>query len=246
MKYCIISDIHGNFEALKKTLEWIKKNETIDGYICCGDIVGYGARPNECIELIQGIGKCIVVPGNHEWASLDQREKEFFNPFARHAIEWTEKELTGENKSWIKSLDITYKNEKFMVVHGSPQDPINEYVSEGDTFVRNLPLINPNLCFIGHTHITMYFSMDDKGAMKSGLLSDGERLSINQANKYLLNCGSVGQPRDKDSRASIGIYDDEKNEVLIRRIEYNIKKTQKEILDAGLPAILAQRLQAGY
>jgi len=245
MKYGIICDIHSNLEALNVVVDYLKRVEKIERFICCGDIVGYGAKPNECTEFIRHLENCLVVAGNHDWGAVGLEDTSFFNPIAREAVEWTRRNLTEDNRNYLKNLASEIDEKNFMLVHGSPMDPINEYIFEQTTFLANLHGIKKNICFVGHTHVPLCFYATSSQQIGEILLDDGTVVEINPSYKYLINCGSVGQPRDGDPRASCGIYDAQRNSLKIKRIEYDIAKTQEEILNAGLPAALALRLGYG-
>jgi len=245
MKYGIISDIHSNLQALNIILDYLKRTEKIDRFICCGDIVGYGAKPNECTEIIRQLDNCYTVAGNHDWGAIGLEDTSFFNPIALAAVEWTGRHLTEDNRNYLKNLTSEIEENNFLLVHGSPRDPINEYIFEERTFLANLPRIKKNVCFVGHTHVPLCFYATPSQEIEGIPLDDGAVLEINPSYKYLINCGSVGQPRDGDPRASCGIYDEETNILIIKRIKYDIAKTQKEILNAKLPTALALRLGYG-
>jgi len=245
MKYGIICDIHSNLEALNVVLDYLKSEEKIERFICCGDVVGYGARPNECTEIIRKLKNCSTVAGNHDWGAVGLEDTSFFNPVALDAVEWTGRNLTEDNRNYLTNLASEIEENNFMLVHGSPRDPINEYIFEERTFLANVPGIKKNICFVGHTHVPLCFYVTSSQEPSGTLLEDGTILEINPFYKYLINCGSVGQPRDGDPRASCGIYDEKEKKLKIRRIEYNIARAQEEILSAGLPAALALRLSYG-
>ncbi|MDH5174859.1 MAG: metallophosphatase family protein [Elusimicrobiota bacterium] len=245
MKYGIISDIHSNLEALNTILDYLKRKEKIDRFICCGDIVGYGAKANECTEIIRQLDNCCTVAGNHDWGAVGLEDTSFFNPIALAAVEWTGRHLTEDNRNYLKNLASEIEENNFLLVHGSPRDPINEYIFEERAFLANLPRIKKNICFVGHTHVPLCFYAKTSQKIEVIRLDDGTVLEINPSYKYLINCGSVGQPRDGDPRASCGIYDEKSNILRIKRINYDIAKTQKEILNAKLPTPLALRLGYG-
>ena len=245
MKYGIISDIHSNLEALNTILDYLKRKEKIDRFICCGDIVGYGAKPNECTEIIRGLNNCYTVSGNHDWGAIGLEDTSFFNPVALEAVEWTGRHLTKDNRNYLKNLASEIEEDNFLLVHGSPRDPINEYIFEERTFLANLPRIKKNICFVGHTHVPLCLYATPSQEIKGIPLDDGAVLEINPSYKYLINCGSIGQPRNGDPRASCGIYEEEKNIIRIKKIKYDITKTQEEIINAKLPSALALRLGYG-
>ncbi len=225
MKYGIISDIHSNFNAFKVVIDYLANEEKVDGYFCVGDIVGYGAKPNECVELVRSLKNCLNVIGNHEWAVLGSDKMDNYNSAAREAMKWTAGEINENNIKWIKSLRKTVKNRKLMIVHGSPRNPVNEYVTSETVFKDNIPFIEPDVCLIGHTHISEYFiRYEPGGKIKSPRLKDNDIIEIKPSCKYMINCGSVGQPRGgTDNRASFGIYDDSAGTVRIKKLPYDIK-----------------------
>jgi len=252
MRYGIIADIHSNLPALKTVLRCLVDDEKVEGIICCGDVVGYAAEPNACVDIIRTIPVCRTVMGNHDSAAAGMMSMDLFNPMAQEAVTWTAAHLMENNRRWLRRLGKTLDYKKFAVVHGSPRDPVEGYIFDIDVFGENLPFMKKDIYFAGHTHVAMYFSAPREGAggkgeekIESALFEDGQTLVMDGARKYLINCGSVGQPRDRDPRASAGIYDDEKNVFRIRRIEYDIAGTQKGIEEAGLPMFLAQRLEYG-
>lgn len=224
MEIAFISDIHSNFEALSAVMIDIKKRN-ITKIFCAGDIVGYGANPNECInELIRN--NVTLVQGNHDYNALTLSELYLFNDFAREALMWTNKQLTEQSKEFLSSLPKFFNKECFYLVHGSPKDPIHEYMYP---FLPDLEsqflLINKNVLVTGHTHLPLIKKFKN--------------------NKILINPGSVGQPRDGDKRASYAIYDTSTNDAKIVRVEYDIIKAMKKIVDNKLPRFLAERLETG-
>jgi len=224
-KIAIISDIHSNFEAFKNVLKKIKKLG-IKKIYCCGDIVGYGAEPNECVELIRK-DKIISIMGNHDIGCVNLQDKELFNQWGRAAIEWSNKILNEENKGFLFNLPKTLEAEGVYFVHGSPRDYLWEYVYPDDSawsFREFFNKIGKDVLVMGHTHVP--FIRDFKG-------------------KLAINPGSVGQPRDGNAKASFCILDTVKKKAEIKRIKYDVKKTADKIKKAGLPEFLAERLFKG-
>ncbi len=247
MRYALISDIHSNLVALDEVKSYLN-DEKVDAYICCGDIVGYGPWPNECVEIIKDLQKnslIFVVVGNHDWAALELEDLMKFNEDAREAIIWTKTELSEENKKYIKELPYLLDDEKFTVVHGSPRDPLDEYILGAAVFRHNLTYFKSNLCFVGHTHVPFYFYSDGAVRLGEKQIVGEVKILLEPAVRYMINIGSVGQPRDMDPRACLGIFDDEKKEVIIKRIRYDIKKTQEQMRKYNLPSFLIERLQWG-
>lgn len=240
MKYAIFSDVHGNLEAFKAVLEAMS-GEKPGKYLCVGDIVGYGADPAECIKMTQGLNP-ETVAGNHDWAVGELVDAGYFNSSAKAAVLWARENLTKKDLGYLKSLKLTYQNSHISMVHGTLDCPeAFSYVLNGYTAARTMALMPTPLCFIGHSHVAGTFC-DAKGIVN---YTPGGKVKVDPGNKYLVNVGSVGQPRDGDPRASYCIYDTKKAYVEIKRVSYDIKTAQRKILKQGLPEILASRLSEG-
>lgn len=241
MKYAVFSDIHANLEALEVVMSHIE-NQAVDKYICLGDIVGYGANPNECCDLVLSKGShCIL--GNHDKAAIDSSESRFFNSYALESAVWTSKKLDQKFKDFFLKLeDESLVKDLFLIVHGAITNRNDYIVSEYD-FQRNVELLQNKypdiyLCFFGHSHVKkVWGTKPEKKTETQYLLSKKEY--------YLINPGSVGQPRDKDPRASYIIFDTESYSVEYFYLDYDIEAAQKKIIDAGLPQFLSERLEHG-
>ncbi len=241
MKIAIISDIHGNLEALNAVLKKIEE-EKPDKIVCLGDIVGYGANPNECCDIVKKLTDKIVM-GNHDSAVCMKTPLDWFNPNARTAIEWTMKKLTPDNFDFLSKLPLTLKYENLLFVHASPNSPEEwKYILNAYDAYYELQVIKENVCFIGHSHVPVTFMLDENLDI---FMIDREEFFIEGGKKYLINVGSVGQPRDFDPRASFGIYDTDKKHFRIIRVDYDIRLAQRKIIEADLPVILAERLLYG-
>ncbi|MFH1458335.1 MAG: metallophosphoesterase family protein [Candidatus Omnitrophota bacterium] len=241
MRYAIFSDIHSNGEALEAVLEAFKK-EDIDSYLCCGDLVGYAANPNECIELILNLALTIVA-GNHDRAAVNLFSLNYFNPLAVQAMSWTIRSLTDKNRSLLQSLKLVYENEDLTLVHGTLNDPADFlYLFDTSDAEATFRLLGTGVCFIGHTHRPAIFSKDGHGNVR--YQEDGF-VHMAPHNKYIVNVGSVGQPRDGNPKASYCIYDSRKKEIRIKRVGYDMENARRKILDAGLPWFLGDRLLLG-
>ncbi|HVY55868.1 MAG TPA: metallophosphoesterase family protein [Thermodesulfobacteriota bacterium] len=239
MRYAIISDIHANLEALLAVLDEIDKCGA-DCVICLGDIVGYGASPNECVEVIKE-RQILSLTGNHDKAACGLTEPIDFNPLARRAVLWTREALTPGNREFLRSLPEEGTAGDFMIVHGAPSDPDRYILSEYDA-EEEFPLLGDHrLCFFGHTHVRILYSLSGEGV---GVSRD-ERVRLLGGASCLVNPGSVGQPRDRDPRAAFLIYDD-RGEVEFRRVAYPIETAMKKIIESGLDRFLAERLSLGY
>jgi diadenosine tetraphosphatase ApaH/serine/threonine PP2A family protein phosphatase len=241
MKAAVISDIHSNLEALQAVLKDIKKRR-IKRIFCLGDLVGYGANPNECIELCLKESDAIIA-GNHDWATIDKTDVTNFNPVAAEAIRWTKKNVSAENNARLNKLALTQRSENILMVHSSPNKPEQwRYLFSLEDFQREFEHFGEQLCFIGHSHIPSAVFQDANGY--TDFLRENP-FPLIPKRRYIINVGSVGQPRDLDPRASYVIYDGNKNAVDFIRIEYNIPLAEHKIISAGLPEVLAERLLVG-
>lgn len=240
MRYGIISDIHSNWKALSAVLDVLEK-EKVDRHLCPGDLVGYGADPNRCVEEVRRLS-CLTVLGNHDSVAAGREEPTYFNPHARKTIEWTREVLEGENRGYLKELPMKRNEGGWLLVHATPSEPEAwHYILSEDRGAREFPHFNEAVCLFGHTHYPFLLAQGP-GGFKS---LRGNKFHLEPDTRYLLNAGSVGQPRDGDPRAAYGVYDSEAMTVEFRRAEYDIATAQKKILDAGLPRFLAERLSKG-
>lgn len=239
MKYAVISDIHSNLDALGRVLKEID-GIGVDKIVCLGDIVGYGANPNECVEVVRE-GNIESVMGNHDIVACGKKEPLNFNPVARDAALWTRNALTSENREFLYGLPDMKEFEDFLIVHGAISDPDLYILSSYDALPEFGLMKEHNLCFFGHTHVRVYYVFQDGNV---DYFFDYE-LAIGPKAKYLINPGSVGQPRDRDPRASFLVYNGKERTVKFTRLEYDIGSAQRKIIQAGLSRRLADRLSAG-
>lgn len=243
MKIGIISDIHSNAEALESVLDKLKD---VDSIICLGDIVGYGADPLFCIEKIKNL-RIPCLKGNHEGAVVGELDLSFFNEDARLAILWTRNQLKEDYLDYIRGLNrkIAIKRD-ILGVHGSPRQPLCEYILDKQTAEEIFGYFDFKVYFIGHSHIAGFFSFHHKNkTVRYNSASYGANIKIKQDYSYIINCGSVGQPRDRNPQSSFGIFDTENLTVEILRIDYPIARAQDKINRANLPKFLAERLSIG-
>lgn len=241
MKAAIISDIHSNLEALQAVIKDIKKRR-IKRIFCLGDLVGYGANPNECIDMCMSEAK-IIVAGNHDWAAVEKTDISVFNPIAAEAIRWTQKQLSKKHTGNLKCLKLTNGNDEIFLVHASPSKPEQwEYLFSMEEAKHQFKFFKTQVCFVGHTHVPSVIFQDANGY--TDFISDNP-FPLIQNRRYIINTGSTGQPRDLDPRASYAIYDGNCRAVEIVRLDYNIPLAQQKIIDVGLPEVLADRLLAG-
>jgi predicted phosphodiesterase len=241
MRYGIFADIHSNLEALDTVIAAYRK-ETIDKYFCVGDVVGYAANPNECAEKIKALCE-IAVAGNHDWAAVNLLSIEYFNPVARQAILWTRDNLDERSKSFLESLKLIHRNNDLTLVHGTLDNPQDfNYMIDGRIAQGTFELLETKICFVGHSHIAGIFIKHKDGRIE---YCEEERVKIQDENSYIVNVGSIGQPRDNNPRAAYSIYDTDKKEIQIKRADYDIQKTRERIINAGLPRFLGDRLIIG-
>lgn len=240
MRYAIFSDVHGNLEAFGEALNFYR-NQNIDKFICLGDTVGYGANPNECLNLLKGLNS-EKIAGNHDWATIGKFNINYFNRQAKEAIIWTREKVNKENKRFLENLSLKYQEKNFCCVHGSLDKPgkFNYTISAQQAHI-NFSRLNKQICFIGHSHLAETFSLE-KGEIR---LTRHKQLKVEKNKKYIVNVGSVGQPRDGDPRLSLCAYDTKKKLLEFQRIPYNIEAAAGKIIKSGLPVFLAQRLYVG-
>ena len=240
MRYGIFSDIHSNLEALNAALEVYKK-EGIERYLCLGDIVSYGPDPSQCIQIVRDL-KASVIAGNHEWGVCAKSKLEDFTDVAQEALVWTKKVLREEERNFLDGLPLVYEEENFILVHGSLDSPANfYYLNNMEEADMSFAVLKKQVCFVGHTHRPGVFVKRDKELFFKPL----KVMELEDNKRYIVNVGSIGQPRDRDYRASLVIYDSDTKTIELKRVEYDFRRTQEKILKSGLPESLAWRLAEG-
>jgi predicted phosphodiesterase len=245
MNYAIISDIHGNYDALSAVLADIAGSR-VDRVICLGDIVGYGAEPQKCIEEVKSLTNWVVA-GNHDHAAIAKMPLDYFNVNARRAAEWTAAVLSPSDRRYLAELPllrhITAGECELVAVHSTPSRPEEwHYILSIDEAEFQFEQFPQQVCLIGHSHQPMFWQLSARGESS---IAGKEYLRMEPSRRYIINAGSVGQPRDGDPRACYALCDSERMELVIRRVEYNVGAAQKKILKAGLPPRLAERLAHG-
>lgn len=232
MRIAILSDIHSNLQALTRALEVIDELGADEIY-CVGDIVGYGANPNECVALVRDrVARCVL--GNHDLAVVDPRTAEYLDRNGRIVVEWTRRVLTEEHRNFLAGLALTVRTQVMTLVHSNPAEPAAWGRIETLEHARpQFAHFDTPLCFIGHTHVPFVCG------------EDLETMEVRRGMKFLVNVGSVGQPRDGESALSFGVFDDGVWEYRNVRAEYDIGQTAEAIRRAGLPSALADRLNRG-
>jgi len=243
LKTAIISDPHSNLEALESVLGFIK-SLGCDRIICLGDLVGYGANPDEVTTRVRKEA-ILVIRGNHDLALLDPREAEDFNVYAREAIFWQRGVMTEENISYLRSLKDQEQIDDIIVAHGSLLDP-NEYIFSPFQAARSLEIAPCRITAVGHTHFSEVYRFDPSVGLAKEILAGEGEVELEEGYKYMINPGSVGQPRDGDWRAGFAVYDDEEGgRIKIYRVEYDVQEAAEKIKKVGLPSLLADRLFEG-
>ncbi|MDD5773225.1 MAG: metallophosphoesterase family protein [bacterium] len=243
MRYGIFSDVHSNLEALNRVLEDSKK-ENIDNFICLGDLVGYGANPNECVELIRAL-KPVIVAGNHDCAVVNRIDTSGFNKWGSEAVLWTQKIIKPDNVSFLNGLKLMQDHNDFTLVHASPYFPEKWfYVITVEDIIRCFLNFKNWICFVGHSHRPFIFELNPNNLYNSNIFLSGE-VVLKKEMRYVISAGSVGQPRDGNNKTCYFVFDSESKKIKLTRLEYNYELTQKKILDAGLPGFLAERLAKG-
>jgi predicted phosphodiesterase len=243
VKYLIFSDVHGNLEALSVVLEQIEAQKP-DKVICLGDVVGYGPNPNECVQYVHEYAH-ITIMGNHDHAVLGLTDISYFNQYAKLAVLWTRQVLTDDHYRILQKYPLRISEEQILFVHSTPLHPERwDYIFnplEGQYYLQHL---EEAICFIGHSHQPLFFKKD----LEDQIIFDRKfsfSLPVQEGCKYIINVGSVGQPRDGNPDASFALYDTEKQIVEVKRLPYDLALTQQKMKDIGLPPFLIDRLAYG-
>ncbi len=240
MKYAIVSDVHGNIESLERALALIGDEDTV---LCLGDIVGYGPNPNECVRMIRARAQSAVL-GNHDLAALENFGVEYFNDAARAAIAWTQGVLSDESRAWLNGLSYELRYPEFLLVHGAPVNYF-EYVLDKRTAAKAFANTDAPMVFIGHTHIAEYWVQEPDGSVGHKHMQNGGELQLEDGRRYIIDVGSVGQPRDLNPEPSFVLFDSDTRRVEWVRYPYPIAEVQEKIHQVHLPDYLATRLESG-
>ena len=249
MKIAVLSDIHSNLEALEATLDAMPGIESL---WCLGDIVGYGSQPAECIGRLQSLTLPLTVTaGNHDLGAAGSLTLETFNPEGRAAIEWTRPRLSDEARRWLQKpgrLEVRPKTSlaEATLLHASPRDPTWEYVTTAEIASACFAYFKGELCFFGHTHLPMIYAKKGDAPAYRFQPAAGANIFLKElGDRWMVNPGSVGQPRDHDPRASFLLFEPDEMSVTWHRVDYQFEITAAKIREAGLPAALADRLAYG-
>lgn len=244
MRYGILSDVHSNLVALEVVLEELAE-AAVDRYVCLGDVVGYGPRPNQCCDLIRELD-CVCIRGNHDEAAVSPGKEEWFTPPARYCMEWTRDQLTEVNYQFLRSLPPNRLiDNRLELCHGSLPDP-DYYTTTPMDALLTLRAMETSLCLFGHTHYAEWFVYNGGNeAPSEHPHALGGTCEIEEGRAYLINPGAVGQPRDGVELASYAVYDEEAATVTIHRTAYDIARTSEQMEAAGLPESMYARLWLG-
>jgi len=239
LRYAILADVHGNYDALEAVLD-DARSVGADAYLCLGDIVGYGAEPDRCVEAVREL-RGLAVAGNHDFAAVDKTSIEYFNNDARDAVLWTRSALSDAHKDYLAGLEMTAIVNDLTLVHSTLHAPemFNYVLNPYDAELCLQHLTTP-LCFLGHSHSPIIF-------LETNRIEPvfDTSFEIEPGQRALINVGSVGQPRDQNPHAAYGLYDTHTRRFELRRTPYNVDAAVSKILDAGLPGANALRLRLG-
>ncbi len=238
MEIAILSDIHSNIHALEAVLERLGDCEAI---ICPGDIVGYGASPRECVSRVRSLGMSCVL-GNHDAACIGLLSLGWFNPYAAAAARWTVEQLDPASTQYLRGLPRSMERGDLAIYHGTPREPTTEYLTDSLQARDSFALCEKRAILVGHTHVPMAFMERDQAEALT--VQEGDWLSYRRR-RLVFNPGSVGQPRDGDPRASYALIDADAQRIRLERAEYDVKAAREDILGAGLPQMLGDRLLVG-
>lgn len=240
MKYAIVSDVHGNLESLEQALTAIAPEDTL---VSLGDVVGYGPNPNECVaKLRERCGHAVL--GNHDLAAIENFGVESFNAAARAAIIWTQGVLDEPSRVWLNALPYELRFPEFLLVHGAPVRYF-DYILDKDTAAAAFERTDARIVFVGHTHIAEYWVCEPDGVIGHKHMQHGGELKLEDGKRYIVDAGSVGQPRDLNPEACFVTYDPENKRVEWTRYAYPIEEVQRKMRAAKLPAYLVDRLAVG-
>jgi predicted phosphodiesterase len=245
MRALVVSDLHSNAEALKAVMKRVRRKK-FDYVMCLGDFVGYGAQPNQVLDAMRTLkASKLYIRGNHDRVAAGLDGAENFNHAAKDAVLWTRERLSTPNRRFLERLPLgPLQRDGVLLCHGAPHDE-DEYVFHDEHARGVFDQSDSPVTFYGHTHLPVIFEMDRHGRVYGGSVRGETTFRLDRRNRYLINPGSVGQPRDRNPAASFAIFDSTKMTVQFFRADYDVKKTQESILKAGLPSILAQRLAYG-
>jgi predicted phosphodiesterase len=246
LRYLILSDIHSNDEALSAVLSRVRRKK-YDKVVVLGDFVGYGADPNKVIDRLRQLRReKLMIRGNHDKVVVGADSGDLFNSIALYAARWTEERLSPGNRRFLEALPRgpVLVDGDFAICHGSPRDEDAYIFSDFDAYV-NFRELGWKVCFFGHSHIPSVFTLETDAIRVELLRRERSRLVLDPSRRYLINPGSIGQPRDRNPHAAYAIFDAAERVVVFDRVPYDVTGARRKILKAGLPAMLGDRLPLG-
>lgn len=242
MRWAIFSDVHGNLQALESVLASVDGGRAVDEIAFLGDVLGYGADPNACLEILRGFCSHWVA-GNHDHGVLGLTQIHYFNHEAQEAILWCRDQLDSNHRPFLEGVPLELVIDEFLCVHATPQDPEEwNYIVTWEDAEKAFSVLDGDLCFLGHSHVPLSLCQSPDGSIR--VLKD-ETIHFLPDHRYVINPGSIGQPRDRDPRASFGIYDSQLRTFSLKRVPYDVDVAAQRIVRAGLPSSLAHRLSLG-
>lgn len=242
MRALILSDIHANLEAFRAVIDDAKNRGGYDVLWCLGDLVGYGPDPVACLKLVQS-HSFLAVAGNHDYASVGKMSVDSFNYAAKAAANWTTSQLSQEEVDFLSRLPLVANKDPFTMVHGSLRDPLEEYLLDADAAEASLKLLESRFLLVGHSHFP-FLCLENQGTPRFVEFTEDAVISLTEE-RWIINPGCVGQPRDRNPRSSYAIYDDQRQSIERHRVDYDIESTQNKMREAKLPDYLIERLKFG-
>ncbi len=243
MSILVISDIHANLNALEAVLD---EAGDVDAVWFLGDLVGYGPDPNECIEKLRSLPNLVALTGNHDAATLKKLSTDSFNNEARRAVRWTQRQISKDNLAYLGELPAKVQvTDEVTLAHGSPRQPIWEYILNARSAKENFYFFETAFCFVGHTHLPSIFKSSN-GDSDAELFVPFENAPVGLTDRMIINPGSVGQPRDRDPRAAYAKFDPDKKEIKFYRVSYEVNLVQERMREAELPDRHIDRLELGW
>ncbi|MDR0646686.1 MAG: metallophosphatase family protein [Elusimicrobiota bacterium] len=245
MKYAVMADIHSNYEALSAALKKLRELN-VDAYIFCGDLVGYGPDPELCARALGKLKNLIAVMGNHDKSLFEHSFFYWFSDFAIDSIKFANKNLSDKSLKFIKSFAEQYHGKDFALVHGSFLNPFRDYLLSSEQFLLNLDKWSGQVCFVGHSHIPFIMSRKDNLSPRINVFTGSDvTIKMTTGTRYIINPGSIGQPRDANNMASFGVFDERQRTFRLLRVPYDMETTQRKMAKKGLSDVLLNRLKAG-
>lgn len=246
MRYAIISDIHSNAAAFQAVIEYLKTNP-VDRIACCGDVTGYGPDPKECIALFKSLKNAFCTAGNHDRCIAGKLSDDGLNVAAAKSDKLNREAIGPEEMVFLNSLRAKISESGLLFVHGSPKNPVEEYLFKLEKFAENMSEFSEKICFVGHTHQPIVF-YQDVNTFETGFVQVEQEpfaMQTEDNKRYIINVGSVGQPRDRNPKACMAFYDTDTKTISFKRLEYDVAAVAEKMTRLGYPAELCGRLMMG-